>query len=284
MDHSRAVRFLEEDLPRIKSDLPFSPALLAKLFSQVKDGTLAPLDDIAGTIAQDQALSTKVLALSNSAFYGLQAQVGGIPRAVAVLGLKEIRNLVLAVGAQRMCKKKPPEFDLPGYWKHQLITATAARQLAKLMDHPDPDALFACGLLHDLGKLLVASNSPDDWRAIEVIARERRLPYVKAEQEHWGLEHGLVGALTLNSWNLPDDITEPVNWHHSPDAAPAYGREAAILRLADALAHAEEATPGAVAPAPAFFEALAIDEQETRDALAQTLRTDGLAHFASILA
>lgn len=283
MDQTRAVRFLEEELPRIQSDLPFSPELLAKLFGQVKDGTMASLEDVAATIARDQALAAKVLALANSAFYGLQAQVGGIPRAVAVLGLKEIRHLVLAVGAQRMCKRKPAGFDLPGYWKHQLTTAEAARLLARLMNHPDPDALFACGLLHDLGKLLVASASPEDWQAIERLARERALPYVKAEQLHWGLEHGLLAALTLGAWNLPDEVTEPVNWHHSPDAAPAFGREAAILRLADALAHAEETPPGAVLPTPDLFAALDIDENQARTSLTEKLHAEGMAHFTAIL-
>jgi HD-like signal output (HDOD) protein len=224
-------------LAAFKNDLPFSPAILQKIFSQTGDDSASPLEEIAATIETDQGLTAKVLRMANSAFYGLQAQVTNVSRAIAVLGLNEIKSIVVAVGVAAMGRnKKPPEaFDLTAYWGHQLRVGMAAKLLAGLVHLDNPDDLFTSGLLHDLGKLLIAIHAPGDWLAIDAAAREDQLPVHEAEDAHWALEHGVVGSMTLKSWNLPPELTEPVNWHHSPMVAPEYRKQALILCLADSL-------------------------------------------------
>jgi len=224
-------------LAAFKNDLPFSPVILQKIFSQTGDNSVSPIEEIAETIEGDQGLTAKILRLANSAFYGLQAQVTNVSRAISVLGLNEIKSIVVAVGVAAMGKnKKPPEtFDLTAYWSHQLRVGMAAKRLASLVHLDNPDDLFTSGLLHDLGKLLIAIHAPADWQAIDETAREGNLPTHEAEDAHWALEHGVVGSMTLKSWNLPPELTEPVNWHHSPMVAPEFRKEALILCLADAL-------------------------------------------------
>ncbi|MEW5773783.1 MAG: HDOD domain-containing protein [Thermodesulfobacteriota bacterium] len=237
MSHARGQAFLEQ-LPRLPHRLPYSPSLLAALFTQTGEASLASLEDIGRTIGQDQGLTARVLTLANSAYYGLQAEVTTPGRAVAVLGLCEVRTLVLAVGVAAMARERVPArlLDLAAYWRHQAVTAQAARLLARRLGL-DSDALYTAAMLHDLGKLLAAMHRPGDWMAITSLEQNKGLPAFMAEDAHWGIDHALVGAMTLSSWNLPLAITDPVSWHHAPDLAPGHAAEAGALALADALAH-----------------------------------------------
>lgn len=226
-------------LPGLRHDLPYSPVLLTTLYSQTGQTSSTPLDEIADTLSRDQGLTAKVLTMANSAFYGLQQEVTTVPRAIAVLGLNEVRSLVLAVGVKALTQNKnfPKEFAVSDYWQHQLTVAIIARHLAPLMGGVDGDNLFTAGVLHDLGKLLTALHRADDWRAVDALTREHRVSYSEAEEDYWGIEHGMLGSMVLGSWNLPEEITEPVNWHHAPMHSPNHRREALVLCVADAMAH-----------------------------------------------
>ncbi len=235
-DQARGQQFLK-DLAEIRKDLPYSPSLLRDLFSSTSADSFATADEIAETIGRDQGLSARILALANSAFYGLQGNVSSIARAVALIGLKELRNLVLVIGTQGLCSRHdlPQKFDIEAHWTHQLAVGLISRLLAEKTGPASPDLAFTSGLLHDFGKLLTALYRPQDWFVISKLAR--RMPYNLAEETHWGLEHGLIGALTLDSWNLPPELHEPVNWHHSPALSPGFSTEAGIICMANALHH-----------------------------------------------
>lgn len=236
MTHQAAQAFLEE-LPTIGNDLPYSPALLTRLFAQTDNGSLAPLAAIAETIEKDQGLTARVLGVANSAFYGLQAEVSTVARAAAVLGISEIRNIILSVGLRSLTRSRPlpPDFDLGSYWRHQYTVAVLCRSLAEDADDAEPDDLFTAGLLHDLGKLVVALYRPDDWEAIETLAEDEEITHCVAEDRHWGVDHAVIGAMLLNSWNFPKGLVEPVNWHHAPDLADQFQTRATLVSLADAL-------------------------------------------------
>jgi len=250
MSNVHGQQFLLE-LPGLKHDLPYSPALLTTLYSQTGQGSATPIEEIAENLSRDQGLTAKVLTMANSAFYGLQQEVTTVGRAIAVLGLNEVRSLVLAVGVKGLTKAKgfPKDFPISPYWEHQLSVALVARRLAPAMGGLDGDNLFTAGVLHDLGKLLTALHRPDDWRAIEALTAERGVPYSEAEEEYWGIEHGVLGSMVMGAWNLPADLTEPVNWHHAPIHSPSHRRQALVLCVADAVAHVA-ADPDAVVACP----------------------------------
>jgi len=250
MSHERGQQFLL-DLPGMRHNLPYSPALLTTLYSQTGQSSVTPLDEIAETLSRDQGLTAKVLTVANSAFYGLQQEVNTVARAIAVLGLSEVRTLVLAVGVKALSNSKdfPRDFQVDSYWEHQLTVAILARMLAPLMGGVDPDNLFTAGVLHDLGKLLTALHRPEDWRTVSSLAAGGAMSYSEAEEEHWGIEHGVIGSMVMGAWNLPEELTEPVNWHHAPMHSPAHRRESLVLCVADALAHTAAET-GAVVSCP----------------------------------
>lgn len=238
MSHEQAQKFLGT-IPKIKNDLPFSPSLLQKLFYMTGQDSMSPLEEIGEFMSRDQGLASRVLDIANSAFYGLQSQVSTVPRAVAILGLNEIRNIVISLGVKGLAKSNPlpGEFDLKGYWKHQIYVAVMARKLAANVEGVSPDNMFSAGLLHDLGKLIVAMYSPDDWHAIAAESSGKGLADLDAENEYWGLDHSVVGGLVLKSWDLPPELVEPINWHHMPLRAPEFKEETLVLYLADCLAH-----------------------------------------------
>lgn len=238
MTHDAAKKFLSE-LPGIKHDLPFSPGLMQKLFVQTGSRSMASLGDVAETINKDQGLTAKVLGVANSAFYGLRAEVTSVARAVTVLGMSEIRNIVVAFGIKALTEKfpVPKGFDLLAYWKHQFYVAMIARMLAKKGGDRDADGLFTMGLLHDLGKLITAMYRPEVWQSVEVIRMDEGLSCIEAEDKYWGLDHSVVGAMVLKSWDFPEMLVEPVNWHHSPMQAGDYKVDASFVCMADAMAH-----------------------------------------------
>ncbi|MDY7000587.1 MAG: HDOD domain-containing protein [Thermodesulfobacteriota bacterium] len=178
-----------KELTQIPQNLPYSPGLLRKLFSQTSGDSLASLTEISETMAQDQGLTAKILTMANSAFYGLQAKVTTVSRAMVVLGLKEVRTMVLLIGIKALTKNMvdPDLLNLREYWRHQIITAAAAGPIAARAGVNSED-MFTAALLHDLGKLLTALHRPKDWQAVSSLAASENIPHAMAEEQHWGLE------------------------------------------------------------------------------------------------
>jgi len=275
-----------EELTRIPQNLPYSPGLLQKLFAQTSGDSLASLTEISETMAQDQGLTTKILTLANSAFYGLQAKVTTVSRAMVVLGLKEVRTMVLLIGVKALTKGLADAdlFNLREYWRHQLMTAAAAGTIAARAS-VSPEDMFTAALLHDLGKLLTALHRPEDWRAVSSLAADKNIPHAKAEEQYWGLEHGLVGSLVLSSWDLPNELTEPINWHHAPNQAPVFKPQAKVLCLANALAHNLTGRGRPIAgPWQKIFQELELEEDEINAEIQAALKDKNMAQLLSQLA
>lgn len=231
-----AAQALLDELLRRPPQLPYDPGLLRELFDSTRDDSMAPLAVVAGVVNKAQGLAARVLSLANSAYYGLQSEVTSVQRAVAVLGMAEIRALVLALGVSRMIDRSrlPAAFDLREYWGHQLSVAAGCRLLARRVPGCDAETCYTAGLLHDLGKLLIAAYRPDNWAAIRQLAADANLTDSEAEERQLGLDHGVVGARLLSFWDLPMALTEPVNWHHAPHLAGEYERAALVVHVADA--------------------------------------------------
>ncbi|KAB1443310.1 HDOD domain-containing protein [Pseudodesulfovibrio senegalensis] len=284
MYQERVQEFLQE-LPALREDLPFSPTLFGKLFKQTGANSMSSLEDIAETISSDQGLTTRVLSLANSAYYGLQAEVSSVKRAAAVLGLAEIRNIVLSLGVKGLTEKYPLPggFDYDEYWRHQFLVATLAEQICREVDEGVPSIMFTAGLLHDIGKLIVAMRRPEDWEAIQALREERECPESEAEDEYWGLDHAVVGALVLKYWDLPPELVEPVNWHHVPALAPEHQSAAAIICLANALVHCmdegDECSDEVINACGEFR----LDVDEIVELAQETMESDTVEHFLGML-
>ncbi len=251
--HAKAQAFLE-DLAEHQPRLPFEPTLLPELFAVTGENAVADADTVANLVSRSQNLAVRVLTLANSAYYGFCSSVSSLSQAIRVLGMTEVRNLVLGVGAAAALSgmTMPPDFNTRRIWSHQVKTAIFVRKLAvavRALDPaapgaPDPDELYSAGLLHDIGKMLIAGHCPEDWLGIRQLAQLEHVSLVQAEDEYWGIDHSMIGSRLLCYWQLPARLTEPVSWHHAPELADAPHRPAArLLAAANILAEAEWGGP-----------------------------------------
>src|SRR5512132_1939582 len=140
-------------------ELPALPAVVTELLVCFEQDNVRT-DAIAERIARDQAIAARTLRLANSSFYGMPCEVKTIREAIAVLGLRSARTLVTAVALRNRFGATPAAgIDLDAFWRHTIATALAARSLARTL-HTARDEAFTAGLLHDIGRLVLATGYP----------------------------------------------------------------------------------------------------------------------------
>lgn len=224
---------------KIVSGLKRLPALPVVVRELLASFTKEDFDvgHIARQIAQDQALSARVLRVANSSFYGLQSRVATIHEAVVVLGFRAMRSMVLAVSMNNalhvdQCRG----FDLPGYRRHSVATSMAAFYLAD-MAGCNRDLAFTAGLLHDLGQLALAANFPGEYAEALDYRAHHDCFITLAERDVLGLDHAEVGGLLAEAWHFPEVLRQALADHHEPAAATANSL-ANLMHVADVTAHA----------------------------------------------
>jgi len=218
--------------------LPSLPATCASLLSAVQD----PDVDIArvGKIIElDVGLTAKVLQLVNSAFFGLRNEVTNVRAALNSLGLDTLKQLVLSVEILRTFQP-PPSYGswLVDFEAHCRLVAQIAARLP--MRHGLASTAMVAALLHDTGKLVLATHLSAQFEMALRTAFEERLPLYTVEEELTGTNHAQVGAYLLELWGLPEAIVDAARRHHQPVAGQQPGPGLTILaatHVADALAH-----------------------------------------------
>lgn len=214
---------LSEEIKRLIGRIDALPALpdaYASLMRMLEDEG-APVEAISRVIGKDMALSADVLKLVNSSFFGPRIRVRSLEQAVTLLGMETIKGLVLGMQLLKVFDtRKIPGFSFPRLWEHCLSVATLARRIALLEGLPpaEQDDCFIGGLLHDLGKFILADTYSQRYREIVEQARTGNIPLALAEERELGAGHAQAGAYLLGLWGLPDAVLEAVAFHHNPSA------------------------------------------------------------------
>ncbi|HHN74816.1 MAG TPA: HDOD domain-containing protein [Acidobacteria bacterium] len=233
--HSTIVRaaalreiLADEKLRSIVSRLEHMPSM-PKLFSALveelgKDDASIP--QVAALVIQDPAMTAQVLRLVNSAYFGLPREINSAERAVSYLGIGPLSSLVLREGLFAEADRALIErFHLEEISRHGNDVASLARRLAKDAgaETIEVEDAFTAGLLHDAGKVILATNLPDRYEK----ALEQRVAGVwsrELEEELVGADHGVVGAYLMSVWGLPSTVVEAIAYHHRPSECRAQGR------------------------------------------------------------
>lgn len=187
-------------------------------------------------IIQDTSLTARLLKMVNSSYYGFESKIETVSRAVTVVGLRELRGLVIAASAVEMFSSVPDEtLNKVRFWRHSLYCGVIARLLAGKCGVLHSERLFVAGLLHDIGKLIIAQRLPDDTLQIILTASEGKYSAVEIEKELLGFTHAEVGGELMKLWNMPVTLFESVAYHHSPQNADKGLMETCLIHIANIL-------------------------------------------------
>jgi HD-like signal output (HDOD) protein len=188
---------------------------------------------LAEVISKDTSLSTNLLKIANSAFYGRPSKVDTVTRAITLIGLNEISTLAMGVLAMRFFKGIPQKLiDMRTFWIHCIACGSIASIIARNTKGLDEERFFVAGILHDMGRLVTAIAMPQ--RTVQAIleSRNRRTPLFHIEKELFGYDHAWVASLLLRKWNFPVALENMVKFHHEPANAPQ-PLDASIIHFAN---------------------------------------------------
>ena len=218
--------------------LPPLPAAGMRLLAMARQPVAQiDLSAFAGLVETDPGLLSRVLQLANSPYYSSVHKIVGLRKAIIRIGLDEAINSVCLYFFQKMLPKIPPVegFSVKDCWAHSWACAVAARRLG----HPNlkmdvlPGELYIAGLLHGIGKLILAIHDPRDFSHCVRKARDHKRLLHEVEMDVFGTTDGLVASIIMENWGLPDSICTPVGFYTNPPAAPkAFQEMAGLIQLA----------------------------------------------------
>lgn len=234
--------------------------------------------DAARVIEKDPAIATRVLRLVNSSFYALKNPVSNINLACSIVGLKVIKNVVVqATVLQTFGKTKSVSgFDAAWLWDHAFKTAVACRLLAERTQVNSglaKDDAYTCGLIHDIGKLILLDSQADRFVEALQLAAKSKVPLAKAEGEVFGFNHAHVGGLLANRWKLAPSVQAAVMYHHSPATNAEDWARGFLVKAANTVAHQAATTSGGYLGdvlTEDAMQALSLTPEQMADILAQT--------------
>jgi len=228
-------------IARIKS-MPTLPTVALRVLEVTADPD-SSANDLMRIISPDVSLTTKILKIANSPFYGLTKEISSLQHAVTVLGFKEIRNLVISTVAFESFKnlKQNGEFNINRFWRHSFYCALAAKIIAVDLKNGSNE-LFVAGLVHDIGKLAMYITFPNEFKMQIEIMSPLKIKYTafETEKDIFGMTHDEVGMKLLEKWMFPKSLITAVGFHHRPQEADKKSNFPIIVHVADILTHVYE--------------------------------------------
>jgi HD-like signal output (HDOD) protein len=236
---------LKQLATRIKC-LPTLPTIYQQLTDELRKED-ASMEQLGEIISHDIGMTAKILQLVNSAFFGLPQPISSPAEAVMYLGLSTVRALVLSLQVFSQFKNPPlAGFSLDALATHCWKTAVLARRIARVesSDNKMMEQCFLAGLLHDVGRIILADGLPEQYKKVWNDARQHHLPLWQAEHAEFGATHADVGAYLLGLWGLPNPIVEAVALQHNPSLSVAPGFSPLIaVHAANAFVHEKDGSP-----------------------------------------
>lgn len=257
--------------------LPSLPTVVMELLQTLGEDNV-DIARLARGIGNDQALAARTLRVANSPFYGMQGRIDTIAEAITVLGFVNVRSLVTAAGISTAWPiGASTGFQARIFWRHCLGAAACAETLARHA-RLRPETLFLAGLLHDIGRLVLAVTQPAEFAETLSRRQQQDCLLVDAERAVLGFDHTQIGAALCRHWHIPEAIADAVERHHQVHQASASASAdmADVVHVADAMAHALDLAddPDALVPSldAGAWRRLALDETALPSLLARAER------------
>jgi len=227
---------VRERIDKSEIKLPEVPSIVFEL-NEVVSAPLVSASDIARIVQRSPSLTSLLLRIVNSAFYGLPSRVDDISRAVTLIGSKETSGLALGISTMTMFKDIPQQIiDTRSFMKHSIACGIISRILAARNNIPQTEQLFVSGLLHDIGRLIAYKYFPGEAKGLLQMAMAQGQPLYPIEPSQLGCRHTDIAQHLLRKWKLPFSLENNIFFHHRPSSAPDRDK-AAIVHMADLIAN-----------------------------------------------
>lgn len=256
-----------QDYANNASDIFVLPEAVVKI-KQLIDDDAAPMEEIAQVINFDPAIMTQILKISNSALYKFPSQITTVSKAIRVIGTNAVYDLVLAYGVANAFKGVANNVvDLDLFWERAVSCSLLAKFFAEELSLDEPEKFFVCGLLHNLGELVVVRLTPEVAKACSKLSEEN--DPLSLQLAHLGFSYAEVGGNLLRLWGLPADIYQPIFKQHAAESKAETVAEK-VIQLSVALAlnnvHSDLYAPYDNIPAE-LYESLGLDTVSLDNAL-----------------
>lgn len=239
MENERHVE-IEQFISRIK-DLPTLPVVMDKIVTLTSDPDVS-ISAVEEAISTDPVISTKLLRIVNSAYFSFFREITSLRQAIVVLGLEATKNLVYgtAIISTFGRETKIKRFPLEGFWKYSVACGNICRTLASLLDYSFYEESFLAGLVHNIGKLVLARFKPNEFELSIEKAENESITLADAEIEEIGFNHNEIGQHLALRWRLPQLLVKVMTYNEIPDEADEHKEMSALVRLASILCRIHE--------------------------------------------
>lgn len=260
---------------------------LPEIYFRVRDVVDDPestMDDLADALKIDPAISARLLRIVNSPLYGFPKQIDTITRAVNLIGMQAVSDLVTATTIGRTFSGMTTEvMDLSAYWRKSMLSALMAGKIAKACGIEDSERFFIEGLLRDIGHLVLYQTIPQRAQSALVESGNLSTPLAEVEQSSIGCDYAEVGAELIRLWGMPTQIEQAVRYQLSPNEAGEYTLHASIVHLAGVIADHSE-LPKAQVPPMLPFHPYALQTTQFKDSDRPALLKEAEAQLEETLA
>lgn len=223
-----------DELVEKVDEIPVFPQSVLRIIKLIEDPNTGA-KDVEREIIKDQGLTTKILKLANSSYYGLSRNIKTVSEATVLLGFQAVKSMVLATSVGKVFDK-----ELPGYalgkedlWRQSQVCAITTRIVAKKARFPKADQAYTAGLLRDIGKVILDHYMTEQYEVIVQQVNSSKKSFLEVEQDVLGFDHGQVGARIAEKWHLPEDLVEAIATHHTPEKAVINPKMTAMVHVAD---------------------------------------------------
>ncbi len=225
-------------------NIPTLPKIISKITNLMEDDTF-PVKYIGELMTKDLSLSARILKIVNSPFYGFSQRIYSLNHAIVLLGANVLKSVVISTSIFTAMKE-----SMEGLWEHSLFCAFTAKHIARVLNKDknrlllnsnnkkyviDEDLIFSAALLHDIGKIIIATTFKDDFRNIIKTAKYDNIPLIDIEYKILNTSHDYLGYALVKEWHLPSSIYLPIKYHYNLILAGDFKIETAIINLADFL-------------------------------------------------
>lgn len=226
---------LSKKLSDAVESMPAFPKSVQRILELSRDINCPP-KELISVIEKDPVMTMKLLRILNSAYYSFPKQITSVSQSIVFLGLNTIKNMALSFAViGTLSQQNAAGYDMQRYLMHSLLTASLARVLCQKFnkDGTDPGDCNLAGLLHDFGKIVFAQFLPEEFKKVLAYSAENKVPLHIAERHIIGVDHSVVGAMLVERWQFPRNISDAIRHHH--DAALPNSTLQCCLFVADQL-------------------------------------------------